>query len=403
MDSTSPKRFRNKGQQDYSVLTVNGRLVLRRIRWHAPLHGSLTIIDAYLDHSERTISVGVREMACRLNASSANFDLAAENLHRTAQVHTSGETLRNLVEDEGRKVVKAQQQGKLPITWSASDCSTRLDGTVGPARVYLGSDGVQVPMVSDPEKKARRKLIRAKRRRRLSRGRKCRPLFRAKVGTDQRYKEFKIVTYYDETQAHRIVAGTKNDHHQAGRLMRQMATQIQLNQAPEKIGIVDGAPWISNQIKRQNIPLDGLGLDFYHLAENVHEARRAIYGEKSEPGQTWVSEVLHSFRHEGYVPAMSLLSDWHANLSEDKQKPAIALINYVKEREKMIGYPEFAEKGWQIGSGPTESMCKVLTRRLKGSGMRWDGENAEAVMALESLFQSGMWNAYWQSDVPRAA
>jgi len=400
MDPTAPKRFRNKGQQDYSVLTINGRLVLRRTRWHSPLHGSIAIIDAYLDQTERTISVGVREMACRLNASSANFDLAAENLQRTAQIHTSGETLRNLVEAEGRKVIKAQQQGKLPITWSATDCSTRLDGTVGPARVYLGSDGVQIPMVSDQEKKARRKLIRAKRRRC---GRKCRPLPRAKVGTDQRYKEFKIVTYYDETQAHRIVAGTKNDHHQAGRLMRQLASHIHLNQAPEKIGIVDGAPWISNQIKRQNIPLDSLGLDFYHLAENVHEARRAIYGEQSEPGQIWVSEVLHSFRHEGYVPTLSLLSDWHATLSEEKQKPAGALLNYVKEREKMICYPEFAEKGWQIGSGPTESMCKVLTRRIKGSGMRWDGENAEAVMALESLFQSGMWNAYWQSDVPRAA
>ena len=38
-------------------------------------------------------------------------------------------------------------------------------------------------------------------------------------------------------------------------------------------------------------------------------------------------------------------------------------------------------KGWQIGSGPTEATCKVLTVRLKGSGMRWDADNAEALMA----------------------
>ena len=38
-------------------------------------------------------------------------------------------------------------------------------------------------------------------------------------------------------------------------------------------------------------------------------------------------------------------------------------------------------KGRQIGSGPTEATCKALTVRLKGSGMRWDADNAEALMA----------------------
>ena len=32
-------------------------------------------------------------------------------------------------------------------------------------------------------------------------------------------------------------------------------------------------------------------------------------------------------------------------------------------------------------------------------GMRWDSDNAEAIMALEALTQSGQWNAYWQSQL----
>jgi hypothetical protein len=71
-------------------------------------------------------------------------------------------------------------------------------------------------------------------------------------------------------------------------------------------------------------------------------------------------------------------------------------LGYVSERRDMIRYPEFIEKGWQIGSGPTEATCKTLTARLKGSGMRWDASNAEAVMALEALSQSGLWKNYWQ-------
>jgi hypothetical protein len=74
-------------------------------------------------------------------------------------------------------------------------------------------------------------------------------------------------------------------------------------------------------------------------------------------------------------------------------------VNYVSERREMIKYPAFRAKGWQIGSGPTEATCKTLTARLKGSGMRWDSNNAEAVMALEALTQSVQWAAYWKSQL----
>ena len=69
----------------------------------------------------------------------------------------------------------------------------------------------------------------------------------------------------------------------------------------------------------------------------------------------------------------------------------------MANRRETICYPEFLAKGWQIGSGPTEAMCKTTTARLKGSGMRWDGVNAEALMALAALEQSGQWKGYWRS------
>jgi hypothetical protein len=49
----------------------------------------------------------VREMACRLNGDGKNFDKAAANLARTAQIQVSGETLRVLVETEGKRVLQA--------------------------------------------------------------------------------------------------------------------------------------------------------------------------------------------------------------------------------------------------------------------------------------------------------
>jgi hypothetical protein len=391
-DPVTQKRKHNKGRQDYTVLTVNGRVRLWRRRWHSAAAGTTAPLDRWVDSVEASISLGVREMACRLNGDSKNFDKAAANLARTAQVEVSGETSRTLVETEGKRVAQAQKSGRLPVNWSAADCRT----TSGTTRVYFGSDGVMVPLVTNTEKKARRQKIKEKRRRR---GRKARPLPAAKAGADQTYKEFKIVAYYDETQAHRLVNGTRGDCDVAGRLMRREAGRIHLDEADEKVGNVDGSPWIRNQVQQQSLPLDALGLDFYHLSENVHKARRDIYGEDNEEGQRWTGEVLHTFKHHGYDATWQQLLDWRVGLRRSKRPRADQLLGYVSERRDMICYPEFQAKGWQIGSGPTEATCKTLTARLKGSGMRWDADNAQAVMGLEALSQSDQWDHYWRSEL----
>ena len=365
-----------------------------RRRWHSPGEGTTTPLDPWLDAIEATISLGVREMACRLNGDGTNFDKAATNLARTAQVTLSGETLRVLVEAEGKRVLRAQRSGRLAVDWSAADCRVGADQKT--TRVYLGSDGVMVPLVTDAEKTSRRQKVKEKRRRR---GKKARPLPARKSGADQHYKEFKIVAFYDETQAHRLVSGTRGDHEAAGRLMRREASRIRLDLADEKVGNVDGSPWIRNQVQRQSVPLDELGLDFFHLGENVHKARRAIYGEQDEAGTQWAGDLLHTFKHGGYEPTWQRLLEWRVGMRRGRRKAADRLLNYVSERREMIKYPEFQAKGWQIGSGPTEATCKTLTARLKGSGMRWDADNAEALMALEALTQSGQWATYWKGQL----
>ena len=331
----------------------------------------------------------MRERACRLNGDGKNFDKAAANLSRTAQVALSGETLRVLVETEGKRVLEAQRSGALPLGWSAADCKTPEETT----RIDVGSDGVMVPLVTDTEKAARREKVQQKRRRR---GKKARPLPTRKPGADRRYKEFKVIAFYDETQDHRLVSGTRGDCGVAGRLMRREAGRIHLDQADEKVGNVDGSPWIRNQVERQGLPLDALGLDFYHLGENVHQARREIYGEDDAPGQRWAGDLLHVFKQDGYEAAWKQFLEWRVALTRGRAA-ADRLVNDVSERREMIRYPEFQAKGWQIGSGPTEATCKTLTARLKGSGMRWDSDNAEAIMALEALTQSGQWDSYWKS------
>ena len=392
MNVATGKRLRHKGRQSREVLTVNGRVQLRRIRWHDAQDGSQTPLDRVLDEVERAISEGVREMACRLNRGATSFQQTADHLARTAHLTISKETLRQLIEQEGRSVMEAQRRGLLAPDWEAKDCRTEA----GPTRIYLGADGVMVPLVTDAEKQKRRTVVKQKRQ---QRGRKCRPLPARKTGADQPYKEFKVVTFYDEMQQRRYVAGTSGDHAVAGRMMQRMATQLRLREAQEKIGNVDGSPWIRNEIELYGL-VDALGLDYYHLRENVQKARLAVYG--ADPiGETWKAEMMGLFYEQGYDAVWERLVPWRTALRGSKRTAADALMGYIAERRAMIRYPEFRQRGWQIGSGPTEAQCKSATQRLKGRGRRWDRLNAEAVMALDCLESSHAWNLYWTTLDPQ--
>jgi hypothetical protein len=370
------------------VLSVNGRIRLRRVRWHCRQEGSETPIDRLLDETESTLSEGVREMACRLNQDASSFQKAAENLYRTAHIEVSKETLRGLVEGEGKAVLGAMQRAELMPDWSAEDCLTSQQTR----RVYAGCDGVKVPLVTDEEKKKRRQGIRDKRRRR---GRKCKPLPRARAGADCAYKDFKVGYLYDESKQHRLVGVTSGNHEAAGRMLRRISDQVQLSQADERVALVDGAPWIRNQFQLHGL-VDAIGLDFYHLQENAQKARRQVFGEESEEGKTWVAGLMHTFKHDGYDAAWDQMTAWRGPLrSPQKRAAANRLMQYVAERRGMIRYPEFRARSWQIGSGPTEAECKTTTHRVKGRGRRWDAANAEAMMALAALHDSGLWHQRW--------
>ena len=388
------KLKRHKGRQAYSVLTVNGRVRLRRVRWHCASEGSETPTDCLLDEVEATISEGVREMACRLNQDAASFAKATSNLSRTAHVSVSKETLRQLVEGEGKSVLGQMKRGELVPEWSAADCVSEQDTR----RLYIGCDGVKVPLVTDEEKKTRRKNIRHKRRRG---GRKCQPLPRPKNGSDCAYKDFKVAYLYDERKQHRYVGVSSGNHEAAGRLLWRMGQQVKLLEAEERIALIDGAPWIRNQIEFHGLT-ENIGLDFYHLQENAQKARRGLFGEDSEEGRCWVSELMHTFKHEGYDAAWERLEATRTPLRSPNKRSAInGLMQYAAERRNMIHYPEFRAKHWQIGSGPTEAECKTTTMRVKGRGRRWDSDNAEAMMALAALHDSGLWRQRWTSLDPQ--
>jgi hypothetical protein len=387
--------MRHKGRQEVSLLSVNGRVRLRRVRWHSKDEGSETPIDALLDRAAKTFSFGVREMVCRLNLCSTSFRKTAENLGRLASIDVSGESVRQLVEQEGKQAAQQVRRGRVNPGWDASDCVT----DDGKTRVYVGCDGVKVPLVTDQEKRKRRTTIKRKRQRSGKRRRALEPL---QAGAADAFKEFRVVAAYDHQQSRRIVAVTSGDCQQTGRLMRNVALAIKLPEADESIASVDGAPWIRNQLELHQIA-DHINLDYYHLKDYAQRTRREVYGEESEEGRAWLKELMRRFLEEDVESAWDHLIEWRKNLRGGKRKAADRLLGYVAERRDMIRYREFRDRDWQIGSGPTEAQCKTTTLRLKGRGRRWDSPNAEAIMALAAIEASGQWNSWWATPEAIAA
>jgi hypothetical protein len=391
VDRQTHRRKQDKGRDEHDLLTVNGRVRIRRKHYHSCREGTTTPADALLDAAEATVSVGVREMCSRVNTGARSFARAAENLERTAQVQLSRETLRQIVENDGKLALRLRDSGGLAPDWKAKDCL----GPDGKSLLYLSSDGFTAPMVTDAEKQKRRKQVLARRRRC---GKKRRALTRIKRGADQRYKEFKAVTFYDQDMKHRLVSVTRGDCQAAGRLMRRDAWRVGFGSADYRVGNIDGGPWIIGQIRQRRLPMTATGLDFYHLGENVHKARRVVFGEEGEAGKQWAGDLLHTAKHEGYGPLWERLLELRKDArGRARRKAADGLLHYVSDRREMIRYPEFLAHGWQIGSGPMESQCRVVPDRVKGPGKRWDADNAEAVMALEAVHQSRQWAALWRA------
>jgi hypothetical protein len=391
VDRASGKPKEDKGRSGHRILTVNSHVWIERRHYHSPVEGTSTPSDALLDAVEATVSLGVREMCARVNADAMSFERAAENLKRTAQLSLSDETLRKIVESDGKLVLQLTESGELMPDWTGRLCV----GSDGRSLVYLSSDGFMAPLIANQEKVSRREKVLKKRRRC---GRKRRPLPRCKKGADQRYKEFKAVMFYDHTMEHRLVSVTRGNCDEAGRVMRRDAGRIEFSAADNRVGNIDGGPWIIGQIHKRHLPMTATGLDFYHLGENVHKARRDSFGEEDETGKKLAAQWLHTVKHEGYQPFWEKLLETRKQCRGKARRKAIdGLLHYVAERREMIRYPEFLAHGWQIGSGPMESQCRVVPDRVKGGGKRWDADNAEAVMQFEALKQSRAWTTFWKA------
>lgn len=343
-------------------------------------------MDRLLGIEDHSYSHGVCEMCCRESLNVA-FVPASANIQRLAQLEMASSTVRQIVEQHGAALSRAQHTGDAGPDFTADDCTEKT--------VIAGVDGVMTPLVTETQKQKRRATEAAKRKRqnRSSTARSARP----RKGSDGPFKEFKVVAFYDKDKTHQYVVGTGGDHDVAGRLLRRGGCRLNLTEAHAKYSVGDGAVWILRQLQTQLPMLDENILDFYHFQEHIAQTSHALFGEGTPAALAWKEKMTTAGKHQGSLVLLDRLGEYLETVKTEEKRQAVeSLREYIAKRVAMTDYPAFLDKGYDIGSGPTESFCGCLTKRLKGAGMRWDKDNAEAVMALASLYSSNQWAKYWK-------
>ena len=159
--------------------------------------------------------------------------------------------------------------------------------------------------------------------------------------------------------------------------------------------VSDGAPWIWNRLDWV-IGRAGLDpkrveriLDCYHAAHHISLALQALGLTEPERTATYraLRHRLRAGRSREVVAALRRMAQ-----AQPFDSGVWVEIGYLEKHEAHLRYDWFQYRGHPLGSGAVESAIRrVINLRLKGNGIYWREENAEAMLALRAAALTGRW------------
>jgi hypothetical protein len=184
--------------------------------------------------------------------------------------------------------------------------------------------------------------------------------------------------------------------------LRQQGAQVGMDRAERWIALADGGAGLEDFL-RTNFPrVEAVILDFFHAAEHLGELAKAWHPQDEAAADQLRATWSHQLKHEGGQAVLEALRGLPLRgKSAAARECHRQVVGYFANQVHRMDYPAYQAKGWHIGSGPVESGCKtVVGQRLKGAGMRWGEDGADAVCHLRALFRSerGQWEAFWHPN-----
>jgi hypothetical protein len=181
-----------------------------------------------------------------------------------------------------------------------------------------------------------------------------------------------------------------------GECLEALAISCGSLRAKRIVVLGDGAAWLWC-LAAKRFPRAIQILDFWHALEYIADAAREAFGPGSTAGArnpeavAWVSERAAEMKKSEHNKVLASLSAIRSKAIESVD----AAIRYFTNNASRMDYARYLRMGLCIGSGVVESSCKrLVTQRLKGSGMHWTEKGASAICALRCLLLGGEWEAF---------
>lgn len=415
--------FENAAKQtrkDYRFLLTRGtnrkvsiRLLGGLVVWVASLYcaprkrlwgsGDENVPGLYIEHAQfgfgKGCSPGLQSRVARQAALSPSLKLAQQELERNGlQINTKtvdrisrqcGEGLlalrrHELMQWRAGKLPAGSEFAKKAVTVQIDGGRTKIRGALRPKPPDLedlDEDGLPRENVPGRSKK------------------------KAKKTFDAEWREPKLVTIFvhDEkgrmqkkTQA--VMEGTFQGPDVLAELIAMHLHRLGAAKARSVTFASDGAQWIWDRIptivemaKLKNVTVHEV-LDCCHAAHHISLALSTL-GLSSKERMPLYREHRSLLRNGQWRRVVEELTDLtDGDIANEEMQTELAYLRKHGEAGR-LKYPYFRSLGLPLGSGAIESgIRRVINLRLKGNGIFWREENAEAMLQVRCQVMSGRWD-----------
>lgn len=218
------------------------------------------------------------------------------------------------------------------------------------------------------------------------------------------WREPKVLIIFEMDRKGRMAAktrpwidGTFAGPDEAMELLALHLHRLGAAQAKAVVFLADGAPWIWDRldwvVRRVGVPAARTTrvLDFCHAVHHISLALHAL-GLEDAQRQRLYQQCRKWLRAGQVSKVIAALTVRAWDLPEES--PAWVAIAYLEKHQQAghLDYDQFRRRGLPLGSGAIESAIRrVVNLRLKGNGLLWLEENAEAVLVMRAAVLTERW------------
>ena len=193
-----------------------------------------------------------------------------------------------------------------------------------------------------------------------------------------------------------VIDGTLNGPDALFKLLRYYVEQLKITEADKVLVVADGARWIwkrlAGLLRSVKVAPEKIhqAVDFYHAMEHLGSAvdQAKCFNDKQK--KKWLkiqSKRLLSGDAEKVVTELEELATKHP--SKKMNTELGYFVRHAREAKRME-YATLEQLGLPLGSGAIESAVRrVINLRLKGAGIFWHKQSAEAMLLLRSFAKAG--------------